>query len=191
MPSRAVLAVGLLLLAVGFRAPGAAPGTARPVGHRQGAAGLPGPSSAPGPSSGPGAYLAPVTPLRVLRAFRAPASRYGPGHRGVDVALGPGAAVRSAGAGVVRFAGSVAGRGVIVVAHSDGIATEYEPVRPTVRTGSAVRAGQVLGFLRGRHPGCSAGCLHWGARHGSGYFDPLTLLRPLGPVVLLPWPRDG
>lgn len=189
MPSRTpVVALALLLLTVGPPAPGAAPGAARPAGPWLDAAG---PRSAPSPPSARGAYVAPVTPLRVLRAFQAPASQYGPGHRGVDLALDPGAAVRSAGAGVVRFAGSVAARGVIVVAHPDGIDTEYEPVAPTVRAGAVVRAGQLLGFLRGRHPGCSDPCLHWGARHGSGYFDPLTLLRPLGPVVLLPWPRDG
>ena len=30
-------------------------------------------------------------------------------------------------------------------------------------------------------------CLHWGARRGDTYLDPLSLLRPLGPVRLLPW----
>jgi hypothetical protein len=31
------------------------------------------------------------------------------------------------------------------------------------------------------------GCAAWGARRGDIYLDPLELLRPLGPVRLLPW----
>jgi murein DD-endopeptidase MepM/ murein hydrolase activator NlpD len=134
-------------------------------------------------------YGAPVTPVVVVRPFVRPATRYGPGHRGVDLRAASGALIRSAGDGMVRFAGSVAGRGVVVVLHPDGISTEYEPVHPLVRPGAPVRRGQPVGELRGRHPGCAVACLHWGARRGEEYLDPLTLLRPLGPVVLLPWPR--
>jgi murein DD-endopeptidase MepM/ murein hydrolase activator NlpD len=99
--------------------------------------------------------------------------------------------VRAAGDGVVRFAGRVAARRVLVIAHPDGISTEYEPVRPLVPTGTAVRRGQVIAVIAGRHGGCAGSCLHWGAKHGGSYLDPLGLLRPLGPVALLPWPRDG
>jgi murein DD-endopeptidase MepM/ murein hydrolase activator NlpD len=122
----------------------------------------------------------------VLRPFAAPRSRYGPGHRGVDLAAGQGAVIAAAGAGVVRFAGSVAGRGVVVILHPDGVRTEYEPVRPLVPSGARVAAGAPIGLLRGRHAGCAQSCLHWGARLGDAYFDPLRLLVPLGPVVLLP-----
>jgi murein DD-endopeptidase MepM/ murein hydrolase activator NlpD len=175
---RAVVALGLLAL----------PSSAPPATGRAG----PAPQTRavrPG-AVGVVTYVAPANPLRVVRPFRAPASRYGPGHRGVDLAVGADRAVRSAGAGVVRFAGSVAGRGLIVVAHGDGVSTEYEPVAPSVRAGAVVRAGQLIGHVRGTHPGCRGTCLHWGARRADDYFDPLTLLRPLGPVVLLPWPRD-
>ncbi|HTZ44203.1 MAG TPA: M23 family metallopeptidase [Jatrophihabitans sp.] len=148
-------------------------------------------SLAVGRASVTGSYRAPVAgPVRVLRPFTAPASRYGPGHRGVDLALAPAGAVRSAAAGRVSFAGSVAGRGVVVVLHPGGISTEYEPVTPLVSAGQVVDGGQVLGRLAGRHRGCpAAGCLHWGARRAGVYLDPLTLLRPLGVVRLLPW--DG
>lgn len=136
----------------------------------------------------PAGYLAPLPePLRVLRGFDPPATQYGPGHLGVDLRAAPRETVRTAGAGVVRFAGPVAGRGVVVVAHAAGISTEYEPVRATIPAGTAVRAGQVIGVLRGRHAGCPGSCLHWGARRGTTYINPLDLLRPLGPVVLLPW----
>ena len=136
------------------------------------------------------AYRAPV-PGAVVRPFVAPPTPYAAGHRGVDLAAAPGDVVGAAGAGTVRFAGAVAGRGVVVLAHTDGITTEYEPVRPLVHAGQAVRGGQPLGRVAGRHAGCPASCLHWGARRGTTYLDPLSLLAPLGPVVLLPWPSPG
>ncbi|MDQ6938109.1 MAG: M23 family metallopeptidase [Actinomycetota bacterium] len=143
--------------------------------------------SATAPPSVRTAYRPPVIPLRVVRPFIAPLTRYGPGHRGVDLAVASTAVIRAAAAGVVTFAGSVAGRGVVVILHPDGIRTEYEPVRAVVRRGSSVLAGQVIGRMSGIHPGCAGGCLHWGARRGDQYVDPLGLLRPLGPVRLLPW----
>lgn len=135
-------------------------------------------------------YRAPV-PGQVVRPFEPPPTPYAAGHRGVDLAAAPGEPVRAAGSGVVRFAGTVAGRGVLVLAHADGVTTEYEPVQPLVRAGQAVFGGAMVARVDGRHAGCAASCLHWGARRGGDYLDPLTLLRPLGPVVLLPWPRGG
>ncbi len=133
-------------------------------------------------------YRAPLDAVRVLRPFTPPPERYGPGHLGVDLAAPAGAAVRSAGDGLVRFAAPVAGRGVVVVLHPDGISTEYEPLTVAVRAGQRVSAGQRLGTVAGVHRGCGpAGCLHWGARRGENYLDPLSLLAPLGVVRLLPW----
>jgi murein DD-endopeptidase MepM/ murein hydrolase activator NlpD len=136
-------------------------------------------------------YTPPVPePVQVVRRFDPPTTPYGPGHLGVDLRAARGAAVRAAAAGVVTFAGPVAGRGVVVVLHADGIRTEYEPVRALVGAGAHVLRGQPIGVLDGGHPGCSGACLHWGARRGDRYLDPLGLLRPLGPVVLLPWARE-
>ncbi|HEX4727204.1 MAG TPA: peptidoglycan DD-metalloendopeptidase family protein [Jatrophihabitans sp.] len=149
------------------------------------------PAVGPAASAWTGGYRAPVVGgLRVLRGFSPPAIRYQAGHLGVDLADPAGAVVFAAGAGQVRFAGQVAGRSVVVIAHPDGISTEYEPVTATVTVGERVWAGQPIGRLTGRHRGCpAAGCLHWGARRAGNYLDPLSLLRPLGVVRLLPW--DG
>jgi murein DD-endopeptidase MepM/ murein hydrolase activator NlpD len=127
-------------------------------------------------------YRAPVpAPVIVLHPFHAPATVYGAGHRGVDLQLAAGRPVMSAGAGQVRFAG----RGVVVIAHATGVTTEYEPVTPAVQVGDVVVAGQRIGTLAGTS--CPAGaCLHWGAKRAGRYFDPLSLLHPLGPVRLLP-----
>ncbi|MFG3601903.1 murein hydrolase activator EnvC family protein [Micromonospora chersina] len=123
---------------------------------------------------------------RVVRRFDPPPQPWLPGHRGVDLAATPGAEVRSAGAGVVLFAGTVAGRPVVTVGHADGLRTTYEPVRPGPAAGARVAAGTPIGLLIAGHPGCAAAaCLHWGLRRGEEYLDPLALLG-LGPVRLLP-----
>ena len=71
--------------------------------------------------------------------------------------------------GVVRFAGSVAGRRWVSVEHGADLTTTYGGVAPTVRAGDRVATGAVLGRATGRH-------LDWGARRRGVYIDPLGLL---------------
>jgi murein DD-endopeptidase MepM/ murein hydrolase activator NlpD len=124
---------------------------------------------------------------RVTRSFDPPATGYGRGHRGVDLAGAPGERVLAAGAGVVLFAGMVAGRPVVSVVHANGLRTTYEPVDPSVAAGQAVARGSPIGILAAGHAGCPvAACLHWGLRRGEVYLDPLLLLRAPR-VRLLPW----
>lgn len=134
-------------------------------------------------------YSAPVgTPVVIVRAFVAPGAPYAPGHRGVDLATVRAAPVLAVATGLVRFAGAVAGRGVIVIEHPDGVRSEYEPVSWMVAVGEPVVRGQPIGRVQGRHGTCAPNrCLHWGARRNGAYFDPMTLLAGLGPVRLLPW----
>lgn len=144
------------------------------------------------PRAGPADRFAwPLAPPHlVVRPFDAPSSPYGPGHRGVDLGGPEGAPVLSAGAGVVVFAGPLAGRGVVSVDHPNGLRTTYEPLAPAVKPGVRVPAGAVLGHLRPGHAGCPGACLHWGVRRGSEYLDPLSLVST-GRVRLLPWEEVG
>jgi murein DD-endopeptidase MepM/ murein hydrolase activator NlpD len=136
-------------------------------------------------------------PLRprpaVLRLFDAPTPNWQRGHRGVDLAGVPGQAVYAAGPGTVVFAGELAGRPLVSVAHPGGLRTSYEPVSPSVRPGQLVASGAVLGELAAGHQGCPApACLHWGAMWGpaanADYVDPLGLLLTT-PVRLKPLRR--
>jgi murein DD-endopeptidase MepM/ murein hydrolase activator NlpD len=111
----------------------------------------------------------------VSRPFQPPASTYGPGHRGVDLAAQVGDAVLAAGPGRVTYAGVLAGRGVVTVTHSGGLRTTYEPVTASVHVGAQVVAGDRIGRLATGHGGCSS-CLHWGLLRGDTYLDPLGLL---------------
>ena len=122
----------------------------------------------------------------VVSGFDLPGSRYGAGHRGVDLAGRPGQPVRAAAAGQVSFAGSIAGRGVVVVSHG-GTRTTYEPVEADVPVGARVAVGDRIGTLRQAGSHCMpATCLHWGLLDGESYLDPLTLVGA-GPVRLLPF----
>jgi hypothetical protein len=121
-------------------------------------------------------------PHEVLARFEAPATPYGPGHRGIDIAAAAGAEVRAVEAGTVRHSGAVAGRGVVSVVHADGLISTYEPVTGTLAAGARVGAAS---HCAGRD------CLHLGARRGESYVDPLLLLGERGPSVLLPWEGEG
>ncbi|GAB2637064.1 peptidoglycan DD-metalloendopeptidase family protein [Nocardia goodfellowii] len=134
-------------------------------------------------------------PLRprpaIERRFDKPARNWLPGHRGVDLAGMPGQAVLAAGAGIVVFAGEVAGKPVVSIDHPGGLRTTYEPVEADVAVGRRVVRGAPIGTLQAGHEGCAVACLHWGARRDSSrpgayeYLDPLALLR-ISPVRLKP-----
>lgn len=155
---------------------------------------LPLPTAADTPDAAVGAvgetspWRAPLDgPLLVTDPFDPPAHDWLPGHRGVDLLAFAGDVVRTAGAGVVVFAGPVGGRGVVTVLHDDGRTTTYEPVEPEVGVGDVVEPGQVIGHLHAGagHCGELPSCLHWGLRDGETYLDPMTLLG-LGRPSLLP-----
>jgi hypothetical protein len=121
----------------------------------------------------PPGYLPPVD-AAVVDPFRPPATRFGPGNRGLEYGTQPGVPVRAAAGGRVTFAGSVAGTLHVTVLHADGIRTSYSFLqRIDVVIGQRVDQGDRLG-LTGGH-------LHLGARRGDEYFDPASLFAG-GPV---------
>ena len=127
----------------------------------------------------------------VVAPFDDPDLPWGAGHRGVDIAADVGVQVHAAADGVVAFVGVVVDRPVISIDHPDGIRTTYEPVAALVEAGEAVVQGQPIGTLVGDGSHCApAACLHWGARIGEDYIDPLSLLSD--PVIrLYPLTRAG
>ena len=171
--SAVLLSLGLLLPAPPVAVPTPTPTPVVPA---------PGPSRAD-PSAGAQWPLDPRP--EVVAGFDPPQQDWYAGHRGVDLLGTPGSPVRSALAGTVSFAGTIAGRGVLVVDHGR-LRTTYEPVRADVRVGDRVGAGAVLGTLQAARGHCPPrACLHWGLVEGETYLDPLGLLGQ-GPVRLLP-----
>jgi len=124
-------------------------------------------------------------PIVVVAPFRAPPTPYAAGHRGIDLAVDPGTAIRAAAAGRVSFAGPVAGRDVVAIDHGGGVVSAIEPVAATVTEGAAVSAGDVIGTVSsGGH--CAGGCVHFGVRIDGEYVSPFLFLGGLPRAVLLP-----
>jgi len=140
-----------------------------------------------GPAQGAGSWAWPLDPrLELERRFDPPDQRWLPGHRGVDLRAGVGQAVRSPAAGTVTFSGALAGRGVVVVSHADGLRSTFEPVAKGPGVGARVGQAQSIGVVTAEDGHCAPRtCLHWGVLRGRTYLDPLSFLgRP--PIILLP-----
>jgi murein DD-endopeptidase MepM/ murein hydrolase activator NlpD len=130
-------------------------------------------------------WVWPAEGFRISRGYVAPAHEYGAGHRGVDLDLLGNPVVRAPADGVVAFAGSVAGRGILTIDHGDGLVTTLEPVQTLLAPGAPVRRGQDLATLAlGGH--AEPGALHFGVRLHGEYINPMLLLGDIARAVLLP-----
>jgi murein DD-endopeptidase MepM/ murein hydrolase activator NlpD len=136
------------------------------------------------PPSSLSCLLGPVA-APVVDPFRAPLCEWCPGNRGLQYGAAPGAVARAAAAGVVSFAGVVAGTRYVVIDHAGGglRATYGDLAVSELRVGDVVAAGGVVGLVGDRG-------LHFGLRRGETYVDPAPLL---GRLVERPRlvPTDG
>jgi murein DD-endopeptidase MepM/ murein hydrolase activator NlpD len=148
-----------------------------------------GPGGAPAGSVGsPPAYGTYAWPVRgrVIRGFEDPQTPYGAGHRGIDIASPFGSVMVAAQDGVVAFAGFVGGSLFISINHSDGVRTTYSWLSAVdVRKGDVVRRGESIGATGHGHPEIDTPHLHFGARVGATYIDPMLLLEGDGVVGLI------
>lgn len=166
---RSILALGLVL----------AQPLAQPIAQPLATVPDPPPETAPGP---------PLQHHRPLRAaptdrFRLPEGPFGPGNRGWEYVVAPGTPVGATAAGIVSFAGVVAGERYVSVEHADGLRSTYSYLAEIhVTTGAAVVSGQVLGLTSRR--------FQVGFRRGDTYIDPALLFGPLT-ARLVPDARFG
>jgi murein DD-endopeptidase MepM/ murein hydrolase activator NlpD len=177
MPSRRTILVAIVvaaLLSLPRATAVAAPAPARPAS--------PAARLSPGATPFDPAYHTYSWPLigRIINGYRAPGSPYGQGHRGIDIAAPVGADVKASAPGVVAFAGSVAGALWVSIDHPDGVRTSYGYLSSIgVAEGDLVARGQVIAASGLGHPGAPIPHLHFGARFGGAYIDPMLLLVPL------------
>lgn len=116
----------------------------------------------------------PITPVRIVRGYDPPAEDWLAGHRGIDLRSMADQQVRAPFDGVVRFAGTVADRGVISLSRSDGLTVTIEPVEALVDTGTAVVRGEVVAVVgQGGH--CSTKCIHIGVVVAGEYRSPFEV----------------
>ncbi|MEZ3161282.1 M23 family metallopeptidase [Microbacterium sp. BWT-B31] len=131
------------------------------------------------------AWLWPLGRFRLVEPYVAPAHRYGPGHRGIDLEPVDSTVVRAPASGVVAFSGMVAGRGVLTIDHGDGLVTTLEPVDSTLPIATLVARGdEVATVAIGGHT--RPGALHFGVRLDGEYINPMLLLGGVPRAVLLP-----
>ena len=133
---------------------------------------------APTARAAPGGFTWPVQGT-VLRGFEKPTGPYGEGgHQGVDIAAGPGEAVRAAGDGVVGWVGELPRGRCVSIAHQGGVKTTYLDLdMVSVATGAAVRRGQVIATVAGRRDDSSPQPhLHFGASANGHPVDPRLLI---------------
>ena len=129
---------------------------------------------------------------RKKRTFKAPvagpvSSGFGPRvhpilgdvrmHTGVDYAVGTGFPIRSAGPGIVVWAGPRGGYGnAVIIDHRNGLATLYaHQSRVNVTPGQKVTAGQVVGFV-GQTGMATGPHLHFEVRELGAPVDPMLYL---------------
>ena len=123
-------------------------------------------------------------PHTVLRDFEAPATPWGRGHRGLDLAASD-TIVRAPVSGVVTFQGFVVDRGVLTITTEEGHKVSFEPVKSVLAVGTRVNAGDYIAQLQEGH--CATLCVHIGLRVPVEYRSPRHELGVLQRAVLLPW----
>jgi len=117
---------------------------------------------------------------RVTDPFRAPACPYCAGNRGLEYHVGTNAQVRAVEAGVVTWAGAIAGTRYVVVRHANGWRTTY---------GHLSESGLSTGDRIARHSivGTASDSFYFGLRVGEQYRDPAPHLgRLMGRPRLVP-----
>lgn len=133
------------------------------------------------PASAQAPALLPPVDGPVVVPFEPPSSNFGPGHRGIDYRVPEGTAVRAAGAGVVLFAGLVAGIQAVTIDHPGGLQTTYSQLGSIeVTAGTGVRTGQHIGRTGTAHASGEPG-LHFGVKLEGSYVDPRDFMVAFDP----------
>lgn len=147
--------------------------------------------SAGAPAASAGSWLWPVTGP-VVNPFDPPASPFGSGHRGIDIATPAGTLAVAPASGTVAFAGPIGGNLFLTLDHGGGLTSTFSWVSTLlVRRGDVVVVGQPVVLTGWAHPGSASATLHFGVRLDGVYQDPLAYLSSIdisSLIRLAPWP---
>ena len=129
----------------------------------------------------------PFTHSQVENHFRAPLWEWGPGHRGIDIALNSSSPIVAPFDGSVFFSGEVVDRQVVTLISESGLKASFEPVCGLQPVGAKVIQGQVIGVPcvpETDYATHCESCMHFSVRNASGYLNPLLFFGELKPPGL-------
>jgi hypothetical protein len=129
----------------------------------------------------------PFTQGQVENHFQAPLWEWGPGHRGIDIAIDSSSPIVAPFDGTVFFTGEVVNRQVLTLVSASGLKASFEPVCGLQPVRARVSKSQTIGVLcvpeAGYEMHCDS-CLHFSVRNSYGYLNPLLFYGQLKPPVL-------
>ena len=129
----------------------------------------------------------PFTQSQVENHFRAPLWEWGPGHRGIDIAVNSSSLIAAPFDGSILFTGNVVNRQVVTLVSLSGLKASFEPACGLQPNGTKVIQGQVIGVPcvpdtdYAMH--CES-CMHFSVRNAYGYLNPLLFFGELKPPGL-------
>ncbi|HEY6567959.1 MAG TPA: M23 family metallopeptidase [Actinomycetota bacterium] len=131
------------------------------------------------PAHAAGTWMWPVSGP-IVRGFDPPASPYGSGHRGIDVASSLGTVVIAPAAGQISFAGKIGGHLFVTIDHGAGLESTYSWLSSiAVKKGDVVEAGDTIAATGPGHATDVIPTLHMGVKLHDVYVDPLDYLGPV------------
>ena len=130
----------------------------------------------------------PFTKAQVENHFRAPLWEWGPGHRGIDIAINSSSPIVAPFDGSVFFTGEVVNRQVVTLMSASGLKASFEPVCGLQQVDTKVSKRQPIGVLcvpETNYEMHCASCLHFSVRNRYGYLNPLLFYGELKPPGLI------
>ncbi len=120
--------------------------------------------------------------------YVAPETQYGPGHRGVDLALEIGSKIKAPVAGRITFADLVVDRASVTIQAESGYLATFEPACTTLKLGDRVTVGSEFAWhcspnIEYRYH-CKS-CVHFSVRSQFGYLSPDYFLTQMLPSQLV------
>lgn len=121
-------------------------------------------------------WVPPIQPMIIERYFEPPLTQYGAGNRGVDIQTQPHTPVRAPQDGIVHFAGTINGIGILSINHNQ-LKTTFQPIEAIVESGEYIKRNQIIGYVSTSGSHCEPKmCLHWGLIQEKRYLNPLGVL---------------
>lgn len=120
--------------------------------------------------------------------FYLPATKWGSGHRGIDMQLERSEVLTSPFDGTVHFQGKVVNREVLTLRSQSGLLASFEPLCSELTVGDKVKKGQAIGKLCEGYADYKShceNCIHFSVRSDYGYLNPLLFVSSIKPSVIV------